>query len=365
MCPSNVNNSTQPCPIFSSSSTPIASRNAQQRTCSSIETISSTISSSGQSLRSTSSYLTHSTDYYTKKRIEDLQERMDDLQLNSFSQFLRYHLPAKYQPIEGKDLGKVLANGHVWIDLIEILSSKKFKRELGQTRFHALANIQYVLDYLKTRVQHVNISPKEILAGNRKEILALLWMIMKTFDFPGFRLTTNRHLFSEQTLLGYGQDHSRILHWLNHLLNQSLKSEKIYVEDFYLQTWLSNCYLCEIVKYVIPLSKNYLTRRSLDCLRTMEDQDRSNQERFQLGLDLANICFYTITIVDYQDKTEKSLFRFFSELQTNVFNCLKTHQIGKLNETNPYIKHLLATVLQPPGRSVDGLIGSIDTSDFF
>jgi len=352
MCPSNVSNSTQPCPILSSSSIYSATNGSysnERRAASSINTISSTISSYEKQSRSTSINLTHSNDYYTKKRIEDLQERMDDLQLSSFSQFLKYHLPEKYQPIEGKDLAKVLANGHVWIDLIEILSSSKLKREQGRTRFHALANIQYVLNYLKPRVQHINISPQEILAGNRKEILALLWMIMKTFDFAGFRLTTNRHIFSEQTLFGFGQDHSRILQWLNHLLNQSLKTiRKIYVENFYLNTWIPTSYLCEVVKYVLPLSKNYLTRRSLDCLRAIEEKDRSNQERFQLALDLATNCFYTITIIDYQDKTEKSLFRFFTEFQTNVFNCLKTHQIGKLNENNPYIKHLLASVLQPP-----------------
>lgn len=284
---------------------------------------------------------------------------MDDIQIASFVKFLNYHLAAKHKPIEMKNLSRDLSNGHVWLDLIEILSSSKLKREHGRTRFHALANIQYVLEYLKQRVHHIDISPHEIVSGNRKQILALLWMIMKTFDFPGFRLTTNRHFFSEQTLLGHGQDRSTVIQWLNHLLNQSCNTQQIYVQDFYLHTWMSTLHLSRILKYLLPLSSNYVTRKSFDYLKQIDDEQVSNHERFQVSVDLSNYCFYTMTIVDYQDKSEKSLFKFFTEFQTKIFQCLKTYQIGKLTEHNPYIRRLLDTVTQPTGT---GMINVRSTS---
>ena len=46
---------------------------------------------------------------------------------------------------------------------------------------------------------------------------------MKIFDFPSFRITTNKHLFHENTLISYGQDRSILLKWINNLLNKILK----------------------------------------------------------------------------------------------------------------------------------------------
>jgi hypothetical protein len=357
--PSTVDKSTQPCPILAS--TPLISNSNPMPI--GTDTISLLSSSSSSSASSSSAFslgkrtqpsaflhrssLGHPTDYYTQKRIEDLHERMDDIQIASFVKFLNYHLASKHKPIEMKNLSRDLSNGHIWLDLIEILSSSKLKRENGRTRFHALANIQYVLDYLKLRVHHIDISPHEIVSGNRKQILALLWMIMKTFDFPGFRLTTNRHFFSEQTLLGHGQDRSTVIQWVNHILNQSSNTQQIYVQDFYLHTWVSTSYLSRILKYLLPLSSNYSTRKSFDYLKQIDDEHATDHERFQVSLDLSNYCFYTMTIVDFQDKSEKSLFKFFTEFQMKIFQSLKTYQISKLTENNPYIRRLLDTVDQP------------------
>jgi hypothetical protein len=295
-----------------------------------------------------SSSLGHSNDYYTTKRIDELHDRMDDIQITSFLKFINYHLSLKKdtENLHINDLVKDLSNGHVLIDLIEILSSTKLKREHGHTRFHSLTNVQYVLDYLKLRIQHINISPHEIVSGNRKQILALLWIIMKTFDFPGFRII-NKNCFVENTLLGFGQDRSIILKWLNHILNQSLNTQEIYIKDFYIQTWLNGYYLSIIIKYLIPLSIKYLTTKSFDYLKELNSFDK---QRFQICLNLSNYCFNTITIINYTDKSEKSLFKYFTELQKNILIILKTNHIGKLIQNNPYTKQILDTVIQITGK---------------
>jgi hypothetical protein len=342
LCPSNVDKSTQPCPLLSSSLTStLLISNTNNHT--------DIISYSKQEHKVTdalSSSLDHPYDYYTNKRIEQLHIRMDDIQISSFIKFINYHLSLKNNEKFVKNLSEDLSNGHILIDLIEIFSSTKLKREHGRTRFHSLTNVQYVLDYLKLHMQHINISPHEIVSGNRKQILALLWIIMKIFDFPSFRITTNKHLFNENTLFSYGQDRSILLKWINNLLSKILNTNLIiYIKDFYLQTWLNNSYLSLIIKYLCPLSLKYGSLEYFDYLKQLDQLNSLDKKSLELSLNLSNYCFNTITIIDYTDQTEKSLFRFFSELHQNILFILKSNQIGKLTKINPYTKQLFDTVL--------------------
>ncbi|CAF2597782.1 unnamed protein product [Rotaria sp. Silwood2] len=245
MYPSVVNKSTEPCPISSSSliTTSLISNNhstpiSNNSTLSSLQSYGKRENTLTHSIGSS---LNNSNDYYTQKRIEELHERMDDIQISSFLKFINYHLSLEKDEKKNfiNDLSKDLCNGHILIDLIEILSSTKLKREHGRTRFHSLTNVQYVLDYLKLRMQHIDITPDDIVSGNRKQILALLWIIIRTFDLPAFRIT-NKNCFVEKTLLGFGQDRSTIINWLNYILNQN-KSE--------------NC----LFKYFTELKRNILT----------------------------------------------------------------------------------------------------------
>lgn len=288
-----------------------------------------------------------SDDFYTNKRIDDLHERLDELQINSFLKFLNHHLPSKSKPIEMKDFEKDLSNGQIWIDLIEALSSQKLSRERGRTRFHALANVEHVVNYLKSRIAHVQISPQKIVNGDRKQILALLWSIMKTFNFPDFHITSNRNIFLEKTIFGFGQDRSAVIYWLNHLLNKYYQTEQLYIEDFYLKSWLSTCYLLIIIKYLFPISQVYLNVKSYDYFRLIEDPLLSDQQRFVQCLKLSNYAFNTISQIDFNDKTERSLFRYFSEFQMNVVNGLNTERIRLVNEANPYVKQLIESIVPP------------------
>jgi len=350
--PSDVDESTQPCPILSSCHTSallLPTTNSHSLTIST-DTISSASYSKQEDKTAhvLSLSVDHSHDYYTNKRIEQLHDRMDDIQISSFLKFINYHLSSKSEQKLVQDLSQDLSNGHILIDLIEIFSSTKLKREHGRTRFHSLTNVQYVLDYLKLHMQHINISPHEIVSGNRKQILALLWIIMKIFDFPSFRITTNKHLFHENTLFAFGQDRSILMKWINNLLNKILNTNVIYIKDFYLQTWIDCTYLSLIIKYLCPLSLKYGTLEYFDYFKQFDQSNYldQQQERLDLYLNLSNYCFNTISTIDYTDRTEKSLFRFFSELQQNVLFILKSNHIGKLTKTNPYTKQLLDAVLQ-------------------
>ena len=351
-CPSNVDKSTQPWPLHTSISytnndnIPIKTDIISSTFFSpheNKETTDSLLISSSSSSSSSSSF-----DYYTNRRIEQLHDRMDEIQMSSFLKFINYHLSSKNDPKLVKDLSQDLSNGHVLLDLIEIFSSTKLKREHGRTRFHSLTNVQYVLDYLKLHMQHINITPQEIVAGNRKQILALLWMIMKIFDFPAFRITPNKQFFNENTLFSFGHDRTILLKWINQVLNKILQTRSSYVKDFHPQTWLESEYLLLMIKYLSPLSLKYGTVEYFEYFKRLDQSDVNGRERLELCLKCSNYCFETSLIVE---QIEKNFFRFFSELQQNIFFILKSNQIGKLTKSNPYTKQLfetIATIEQEP-----------------
>lgn len=336
-CPSNVDKSTQPWPLLLLH-TSISNTNNDNIPINT-DIISSTFFSpheykeTSDSIRIASSSL----DYYTNKRIEQLHDRMDEIQITSFLKFINYHLSTKNNQQSVKDLARDLSNGHVLLDLIEIFSSKKLKREHGRTRFHSLTNVQYVLDYLKSHMQHINISPHEIVSGNRKQILALLWIIMKIFDFPSFRITPNKH----HTLFTFGQDRTMLLKWLNQVLNKIFTTHSTYVRDFHPQTWIESEYLWLMIKYLCPLSLKYGTLEYFEYFKQLDQMISIGIERVELCSKLSNYFFDTMMI---SEPTEKNFFGFFSELQQNIFFILKSNQIGKLAKTNPYTKQLIETM---------------------
>ncbi|CAF1559074.1 unnamed protein product [Rotaria magnacalcarata] len=344
---STTKKTTEPCPISSSSivtssliSTSDNNPISDDSTLSSLQSYGERTNTLELATRSTFNY---SNDYYANKRIEELHERMDDIQIASFLKFINYHLSLK-------NSGKIiqisdLSNGIILIDLIEILSLQKLKRERGHTRFHSLTNIQYVLDYLKQRMHHIDISPYEILSGNRKQTLALLWIIMKIFDFPSFRIN-DRNCLLEKTLLGFGQDRSITIHWLNNILNHSLNTQETYIRDFYFKTWTDGYYLSIIIKYLIPLSLKYSTMQCFNYVKELNELTPYDKARLHLCLIISNYCFNTIAIVDFADKTEISLFKYFTQLQQHVFDIIKTNQIGKLIQNNSYAKQVLDIAIQ-------------------
>ena len=357
--PSHVDKSTQPCPVLSlsrtsTSSSSVSYTNNQCIRIGATDTISA-LSRSAKEEKATYAPLpcleqqqqSSSNDYYARRRIEQLHDRMDDIQISNFLKFINHHLSSfKHDRHPVKDLTHDLANGHVLLDLIEIFSSTKLKREHGRTRFHSLTNVQYVLDYLKLHMQHVNISPHEIVSGNRKQILALLWIIMKIFDFPSFRIATNKHLFHENTLFTYGQDRGVLLKWINHLLNTMLKSNLTHVRDLYLQTWIDNAYLSLIMKSLGTLSSKYGTATCLEFFKQLDDVDLSKQQRFEQCLNFSTYAFDIHPMIDFTDHTEKSLLRFFSDLHQRIVHITKSQDIGKMSKLNQYTRHIFEAVLE-------------------
>lgn len=299
--------------------------------------------------RMSEDFLSSTNDYYARKRIEQLHDRMEAIQISNFIKFINYHLSI-HRPSENRvhDFVKDLADGHVFLDLIEIFSSSKVQREYGKTRFHSLSNVQYVLDYLKVYIQHVNISPNEIVSGNRKQILALLWTIMKRFNFPSFCLTPNKNFFGEQTLLTSGHDRSLLLRWINSILNQIRPNENIRIKDFTGKTWFEyDDYFLDIIHYLSPLSENYSTKKSIDYLEQLELESIDREQRWKLISNFSSYLFRTNNFHFYpKDQNEKNLLRFFSEIYQFLLECFQNKSIDDLHRNDPYRIQLIENLLK-------------------
>jgi len=81
------------------------------------------------------------------------------------------------------DLFEDLRDGQNLITLLEMLSGDPLPRERGRMRVHKLQNIQIALNYIKLRkVKLVNIRPEDIVDGNQKLTLGLVWTIILHFQ---------------------------------------------------------------------------------------------------------------------------------------------------------------------------------------
>ncbi|XP_024083569.1 dystrophin-like isoform X11 [Cimex lectularius] len=102
----------------------------------------------------------------------------EDVQKKTFAKWINSQLAKKKcSPIS--DLVVDLQDGTNLLTLLEILTGNEFKRERGQMRVHHLNNVNRALQILvKNNVKLVNISSNDIVDGNTKLILGLVWSII-------------------------------------------------------------------------------------------------------------------------------------------------------------------------------------------
>ncbi|XP_011703310.1 PREDICTED: dystrophin-like isoform X10 [Wasmannia auropunctata] len=107
----------------------------------------------------------------TKDEREDVQKKTFAKWINS--QLLKNH----HDPIS--DLFIDLRDGNRLLSLLEVLTSKTYKRERGRMRVHHLNNVNKALQILEqNNVKLVNISSNDIVDGNPKLTLGLVWSII-------------------------------------------------------------------------------------------------------------------------------------------------------------------------------------------
>lgn len=110
-----------------------------------------------------------------------ISDERDAIQTKTFARWINKYLNRRGERIH--DLFQDLRDGNNLITLLEMLSGQSLPRERGKMRVHQLQNIQIALNYIRFRkVKLVNIRPEDIVDGNHKLILGLIWTIILHFQ---------------------------------------------------------------------------------------------------------------------------------------------------------------------------------------
>ncbi|XP_012612349.1 dystrophin isoform X6 [Microcebus murinus] len=108
---------------------------------------------------------------------EDCYER-EDVQKKTFTKWINAQF-SKYGKQHIENLFSDLQDGRRLLDLLEGLTGQKLPKEKGSTRVHALNNVNKALRVLQNNnVDLVNIGSTDIVDGNHKLTLGLIWNII-------------------------------------------------------------------------------------------------------------------------------------------------------------------------------------------
>ncbi|XP_046365486.2 microtubule-actin cross-linking factor 1, isoforms 1/2/3/5-like isoform X11 [Haliotis rufescens] len=110
-----------------------------------------------------------------------IADQRDAVQKKTFTKWVNKHLLKAGRRIV--DLYEDLRDGHNLISLLEVLAHEILPREKGHMRFHKIQNVQISLEFLKMKgIRLVNIRSDEIVDGNPKLTLGLIWTVILHFQ---------------------------------------------------------------------------------------------------------------------------------------------------------------------------------------
>ncbi|ODM96280.1 Spectrin beta chain, non-erythrocytic 1, partial [Orchesella cincta] len=114
-------------------------------------------------------------------RIKALQEERLHIQKKTFTKWMNSFLVKARMEVE--DLFTDLADGKKLLKLLEIISGEKLgKPNNGRMRVHKIENVNKSLAFLHTKVRLESIGAEDIVDGNPRLILGLIWTIILRFQ---------------------------------------------------------------------------------------------------------------------------------------------------------------------------------------
>ncbi|KAL9896526.1 dystrophin isoform 9-T15 [Glossina fuscipes fuscipes] len=118
---------------------------------------------------------------YDEYRRQFINERQD-IQKKTFTKWINSHL-IKTQCAPVNDLFLDLRDGNRLLALLSVLTDTQLKPEKGRMRVHHINNLNKVLQVIQEHgIKLVNISSDDIVGGNPKLTLGLIWLIALEFN---------------------------------------------------------------------------------------------------------------------------------------------------------------------------------------
>ncbi|XP_051500897.1 nesprin-2-like [Myxocyprinus asiaticus] len=108
-----------------------------------------------------------------------LQVEQEQIQKRTFTNWINAQLSKRSPPTSVQDLFSDLRDGTRLLDLLEVMSGQRMKRERGHGVFQQRGNIETALNFLKNKsIKLVNINIPDIIEGKPSIILGLIWTII-------------------------------------------------------------------------------------------------------------------------------------------------------------------------------------------
>ncbi|XP_053967033.1 dystonin isoform X12 [Anastrepha ludens] len=156
--------------------------------------------------------------------LTQFKDERDAIQKKTFTKWVNKHLKKKYTMIhvcvftngypccpspakrQVDDLFEDLRDGHNLLTLLEVLSNEYLPREKGKMRFHMLQNAQMALDFLRyKKIKLVNIRAEDIVDGNPKLTLGLIWTIILHFQISDIVVGKDDNVSAREALLRWAR----------------------------------------------------------------------------------------------------------------------------------------------------------------
>ncbi|KAF1498179.1 Spectrin beta chain, erythrocytic, partial [Eudyptula minor] len=127
---------------------------------------------------------------FERSRIKALADEREAVQKKTFTKWVNSHLARVTCRIS--DLYMDLRDGRVLIKLLEVLSGELLpKPTKGRMRIHCLENVDKALQFLKEQRVHLeNVGSHDIVDGNHRLVLGLIWTIILRFQIQDIIVQT-------------------------------------------------------------------------------------------------------------------------------------------------------------------------------
>ncbi|XP_065369780.1 dystonin isoform X17 [Calliphora vicina] len=133
-----------------------------------------------------------------------IADERDAIQKKTFTKWVNKHLKKANRRVE--DLFEDLRDGHNLLSLLEVLSGEHLPREKGKMRFHMIQNAQMALDFLRyKKIKLVNIRAEDIVDGNPKLTLGLIWTIILHFQISDIVVGKEDNVSAREALLRWAR----------------------------------------------------------------------------------------------------------------------------------------------------------------
>ncbi|XP_064623906.1 spectrin beta chain, non-erythrocytic 2-like isoform X3 [Lineus longissimus] len=124
---------------------------------------------------------------FEKGRIKVLQEERVRIQKKTFTKWMNSFLDKVNLKVE--DLFKDLADGKMLLKLLEIISGEKLgKLNAGRLKVQKIENLNKSLKFIASKVRVESIGAEDIVDGNPRLILGLIWTIILRFQIQDIQI---------------------------------------------------------------------------------------------------------------------------------------------------------------------------------